>query len=46
VRDRPVRIDGQVKWCQPVPRGYAHGLSFVKLSAESARQVEVLLGVE
>ena len=46
-RDRPVvRIDGQVKWCQPVPRGYAHGLSFVKLSPDSARQVEALLGVE
>jgi len=41
-----VRIDGQVQWCQPVPRGYAHGLSFVKLSPDSARQVEALLGVE
>ena len=46
-RDTPVvRIDGQVKWCQAVPRGYAHGLSFVKLSPDSARQVEALLGVE
>jgi PilZ domain-containing protein len=45
--DNPVvRLDGQVKWCQPVPRGYAHGLSFVKLSPDSARQVEALLGVE
>lgn len=41
-----MRIDGQVKWCQPVSRGYAHGLSFVKLTEESARQVEALLGVE
>ena len=40
------RIDGQVKWRQPVPRGYAHGLSFVKLTPDSARQVEALLGVE
>ena len=41
-----VRIDGQVKWCQPIPRGYAHGLSFVELSPDCARQVEALLGVE
>lgn len=41
-----VRLDGQVKWCHPVPRGYAHGLSFVKLTPDSARQVEALLGVE
>ena len=41
-----VRLDGQIKWCQPVPRGYAHGLSFVKLSPDSARHVEALLGVE
>jgi two-component system OmpR family response regulator len=41
-----VRLDGQIKWCRPIPRGYAHGLSFVKLSPDSARQVEALLGVE
>jgi two-component system, OmpR family, response regulator len=44
--DPVVRLDGQVQWCQAVPRGYAHGLSFVKLSPDSARQVEALLGVE
>lgn len=43
---KAARIDGLVKWCHPVPRGFAHGLSFVTLTAESARQVEALLGVE
>ena len=43
---KPVRIDGQVKWCQPIPRGYAHGLSFTTLTPDSARQLEALLGVE
>lgn len=41
-----VRIDGLVKWCQPIPRGYAHGLSFVTLTPDTARTVEALLGVE
>ena len=41
-----VRIDGQIKWWQALPRGYAHGLSFVRLSEEDARQVDALLGVE
>jgi DNA-binding response OmpR family regulator len=41
-----LRIDGQVRWRQPVARGYAHGLSFVKLTPESTREVEALLGVE
>jgi CheY-like chemotaxis protein len=42
----PVRIDGQVKWWQSLPRGYVHGLSFVRLSEETAKQVDALLGVE
>jgi hypothetical protein len=44
--DPVVRIDGQVEWCQPIARGYAYGLSFVSLTPEVARQVEVLMGVE
>jgi DNA-binding response OmpR family regulator len=40
------RVNGLVKWCQPIPRGYAHGLAFAPLSADTARQVEALLGVE
>lgn len=42
----PVRIDGQVRWAHPVPRGYTHGLSFAKLDAESALRVAALLGKE
>ena len=41
-----VRIDGQIKWWQALPRGYVHGLSFVRLSEESAKQVAALLAVE
>jgi two-component system OmpR family response regulator len=47
VRDTPAaRIDGLVAWSQPVAQGYAHGLSFVTLTPETARKVEALLGVE
>ena len=42
----PLRIDGQVRWNHPVPRGYAHGMSFAELSPESAREVDALLGKE
>lgn len=41
-----VRIDGQVRWSHPVPRGYAHGMAFVKLTPDVARQVDALLGRE
>ena len=41
-----VRVDGLVKWSQPITRGFAHGLSFTTVTPETARQVEKLLGVE
>ena len=47
VKDRdPLRIDGQVRWNHPMPRGYAHGMSFVELTPESVREVDALLGKE
>jgi len=41
-----VRLDGLVRWCQAIPRGYAHGLSFTTVSPDTVRQVEALLAVE
>ena len=41
-----VSIDGQVKWSHPMPTGYAHGLSFVKLTEDTAREIDALLGKE
>ncbi len=42
----PLRIDGQVRWNSPMPRGYAHGMSFSELTPESVREVDALLGKE
>jgi DNA-binding response OmpR family regulator len=39
-------VDGQVRWSHPLPRGYAHGLSFVKLTPETLRQIDALLRKE
>jgi CheY-like chemotaxis protein len=43
---RDLAVDGQVRWSLPVPRGYAHGLSFVRLNEEKERKVVALLGRE
>ena len=41
-----VRVGGLVRWFEPIPRGYAHGLSFTPLTEDTARHVEALLAVE
>lgn len=36
-------LEGQVQWREPSPQGFAHGLSFVALDADTDRQLRELL---
>lgn len=36
--------DGVVRWCEPAARGFAHGIQFTDLTAETRKQIEQLLG--
>jgi DNA-binding response OmpR family regulator len=37
-------VEGVVRWCEPAPRGFAHGIQFTELAAETRKQLEQLLG--
>ena len=37
-------VDGRVQWCEPAARGFAHGIQFTDLPADTRRQIDQLLG--
>ena len=42
--EAPLRIDGQIRWAHPMPRGYTHGLAFfTKVDPDAIRRLDALL---
>ena len=42
----PIRIEGQIRWAHPMPRGYVHGLFFAKVDPEAARRLDALMAAQ
>jgi CheY-like chemotaxis protein len=41
----PLRLTGEIRWCDATTRGFTHGLAFVALSASDQDQLNTLLGL-
>lgn len=44
VTGEPMKFDSQVRWCQPLPDGYAHGLELIDIGPEQAGHLHQVLG--
>jgi CheY-like chemotaxis protein len=44
VTGEPMKFDSEVRWCQALPDGYAHGLELVDIGPEQAGRLRQVLG--